>query len=249
MLLRGHWIATAIIADIPDAVERQVAQVRDYIVEAARFIGHTASSHPNEFITALSTTGIFIFTWVLAHSTKKLWRAAKDSAAQQSRDMQASIATAEESAKAANRTAQALIDAERPWVGLVTVTNVVISHPAAPYADVLIKNSGRTPARALRTRIVGHIAPQGILPPIPSTATEPPRSLIPEILDYYRPFEGFAPISQSTYQDILAGRQVVWIVGRMDYLDGGGEPHWTTMRVFWQTDGRFHPHRQDNEAT
>ena len=71
MLFSNNRIATAIVADIPDAVERQVTQIGEYIAEAARFLGHTASSHPNEFITALSTTGIFIFTWVLAHSTKK----------------------------------------------------------------------------------------------------------------------------------------------------------------------------------
>jgi hypothetical protein len=89
------------MADIPDAVERQAEQVAKHVADAVRSLWHIATAHPFEFVTAVATTGIFIFAWVLARSTKKLWLATKDAAATQSRDMQASIAVAQEAADAA----------------------------------------------------------------------------------------------------------------------------------------------------
>ena len=200
-------------------------------------------------VLALSTIGLWLATVALWNAGERQLKLIETNAAQQSRDMQAAIAAAGDSARAANRTAQALIDAERPWVGLFTVTSVRIGANVEPYAEVVTQNTGRTPARSLRTKFVGDIRPQGDLPPIPDSGTEPARSLMPNTPDQYRPFEGLPSISQSTYDDVVAGRQVIWIVGRMDYLDDAGAPHWTTMRVFYRTDGRFHPHRQDNDAT
>src|SRR6266511_1337024 len=63
----------AIMADIPDAVERQAEQVAKHVADAVRSLWHIATAHPFEFVTAVATTGIFIFAWVLARSTKKLW--------------------------------------------------------------------------------------------------------------------------------------------------------------------------------
>ena len=63
----------AIMADIPDAVQQYVEQVAKHVADAIRSLWHTASAHPFEFVIAVATAGIFIFAWVLARSTKRLW--------------------------------------------------------------------------------------------------------------------------------------------------------------------------------
>jgi hypothetical protein len=227
------------------------AQAEHYIDNVASFIGHMAFDHPNEFLTAVSTIVVAIFTCVLARSTKRLWITTRDSAQAQSADMRVSIAAAEDAARAANRTAQALIDAERPWIGLVTTHKVQVGPNIEPRAEVVIKNTGRTPARNLRVAFVGAIrtAAEGI-PEIPNTEGAPARVLIPENPDFHRPFEGAGNMTRETFQEIITGRTIAWIVGRMDYLDGAGAPHWTTMRLFYRHEGNeFHAHQDGNDVT
>jgi len=74
----------------------------------------------NGIITAIATGFIAWFTLSLRQSTDKLWDAGErqlkltaDNFADQSRDMQASIAAANRSATAAER---ALFELERPWI-------------------------------------------------------------------------------------------------------------------------------------
>src|ERR1043166_2332135 len=57
---------------------QHVQKAYEYIGKALSFIGHMATEHPNEFVTAVSTTVVAIFTFVLARSTTKLWTATKE---------------------------------------------------------------------------------------------------------------------------------------------------------------------------
>jgi uncharacterized membrane protein YgcG len=110
----------AIMADIPDAVQQYVEQVAKHVADAIRSLWHTASAHPFEFVIAVATAGIFIFAWVLARSTKRLWLAIKEASAIQSRDLQASIAVAQEAANAAAKSAaasaRAVLDIQRALI-------------------------------------------------------------------------------------------------------------------------------------
>jgi hypothetical protein len=106
----------AIMADIPDAVQQHVEEVAKHVADAIRYL----SVHPFEFAIAVATAGIFIFAWVLARSTKRLWLATKEASAIQSRDLQASIAVAQEAANAAAKSAaasaRAVVDIQRALI-------------------------------------------------------------------------------------------------------------------------------------
>src|SRR4051812_21404513 len=80
-------------------------------------------------LTALATLAIASFTLTLKRATDRLWDAgerqlklAAETAAAQSRDMQASIKVSDEAAKAANRSAKvaedASIAADRAWISI-----------------------------------------------------------------------------------------------------------------------------------
>jgi hypothetical protein len=142
------------MADLPDAVERHIEQAAKHLADAIRSLWHTASAHPYEFITAVATAGIFIFAWVLARSTKKLWLATQDASATQSRDMQASIAVAREAASAAAKSAaaseRALVDIQRALIVPIQFLSTAIvrnDRVIAYRIAVLFENTGATVAK------------------------------------------------------------------------------------------------------
>jgi hypothetical protein len=64
-----------------------------------------------------------------------------------------SLGPAEEAARAATANAQAMIDNERPWIGVDTVyTEKLEPGPVIQQAFVRIKNTGKTPALRMRKR-------------------------------------------------------------------------------------------------
>src|SRR5437588_11887098 len=104
-----------IVADIPDAAERGIQQIAEYLRPAIAFLGKMAGEHPNEFIIALSAIATAIFTCVLALRTSGLFKetaglreetaALVKLAEQQAIDMRASIKVAQDAAKAAAKSA------------------------------------------------------------------------------------------------------------------------------------------------
>ena len=110
----------AIMADIPDAVQQHVEEVAKHVADSICYLWRIASAHPFEFVIAVATAGIFIFAWVLARSTKRLWLATKEASAIQSRDLQAFIAVAQEAANAAAKSAaasaRAVVDIQRALI-------------------------------------------------------------------------------------------------------------------------------------
>jgi hypothetical protein len=79
-----------------------------------------AVDHPNEFITAVSTSIIALFTFVLAISTIKLWRAGERHS---ERELRAYVGTA---------------------FARETLVQLIIDQP--PSAKIIIKNFGQSPA-------------------------------------------------------------------------------------------------------
>jgi hypothetical protein len=105
------YAVPGIVTDIPNAVERGLEQIEYYLSGAIAFLGHAALTHPNEFVTAVSTIFIAIFTTVLAVKTSGLFKETAGLreetavlakfAKQQADDMKDSIAAAQKSANAA----------------------------------------------------------------------------------------------------------------------------------------------------
>jgi hypothetical protein len=144
----------AIMADIPDAVQQHVEEVAKHIADSVRYLWHTASAHPFEFVIAVATAGIFIFAWVLARSTKRLWLAIKEASAIQSRDLQASIAVAQEAANAAAKSAaasaRAVLDIQRALIVPTQFQSTAIvrnDRVIAYRITAIFENTGTTVAR------------------------------------------------------------------------------------------------------
>lgn len=190
-------------------------------------------------VTAGATVAVAVFTGSLSHVTEKL----RDAGERQLR-----IATT--AANAASDSAKAVVENERPWVGLYTISlNPKLSVGNNIAAVVVINNSGRTPARKMRAIFSGHILDEGTLPSKPDNSHAPPRALFPNIRDQHRPFENRPPLSQTEYDGLKNGTKVAWIVGRVDYLTIGDQRGWTDVCACWRSaSGEFEAHDHGNDA-
>jgi hypothetical protein len=166
---------------------------------------------------------------------------------------------ARQSAKAAQKAADAsaasaaiLIDAQRPWVGLVTIVGVQI-RPGLPIeAKVVIQNTGHTPARCMRVMFRGSItaatAATGAAPEAANLT--PQKALFPNVPDFYYPFHGSRALTDDDFRAIVQGTRILWVVGRIEYLDNRGIERWTDICVRWdQSRGEYVPNLTGNDAT
>jgi len=146
-------------------------------------------------------------------------------------------------ADAATATVDTMIDSQRPWVGLLTVSaNGPID------ATVIIKNSGQTPARHMRAHFVGSIEPAGRPPPFPDLAAIPPKPLFPGTEDQYRPFT-IRGLQQEHLVNLRDGVEISWVIGRIEYIGARGNACWTTICTRWDGESRrFVPHETGNDA-
>lgn len=150
------YTVSGIVADIPDAAERGIQQIKHYGSEAIAFVGHAALAHPNEFVIACSAIVTAAFTGILAFKTRGLFQetaglreetaALARFARQQAEDMKTSIKEARRAADVAERT---LVLTTRPWIGI----KVEIAGPLRFTATectvdikVIRRNYGRSPA-------------------------------------------------------------------------------------------------------
>lgn len=203
------------------------------------------------------TVVLAIFTGTLWWSTNKLWKAGERqmelierNAAQQTSDMQASVAVAQETARAAERNAEAAIDALRPWVGLHTNTHY---HPGNAHdinAKAVVVNTGQSAAIDLRGKFVVKVTmPDESVPEIPSTVNCAPHPLFPNVPHTFHAVEDCDTVPLKP-AEIGEGKIFVWLVGRLDYLDGEGNPHHTTICLrYWPAIDQFVPYDEGNEAT
>jgi hypothetical protein len=121
---------------------------------------------------------------------------------------------------------------ERPWVGPITVgcQGLFVNRPIP--AVIAIKNTGRSPALRMRVAHEGIILNQGQIPN-PPTTWETPKALFPGAEDFYYPFLGRAPLSQADFVAINAGTRAAWVIARIEYFDGSGNPHHTNICTRW----------------
>jgi hypothetical protein len=160
-----------------------------------------------------------------------------------------SLGPAEEAARAATASAQAIIDNERPWIGVDTVwSEKLVPGAIIQNAFVRIKNTGKTPALRMRAAFKGSVLPKDTTPTAPDVASEAPKPLFPNTLDFYYPFDRFV-LSDADFHGIVAGSRMAWIVGRIEYFDGIKRPHQTQVCCCWDEGrGVFVPYKQGNDA-
>ena len=187
----------------------------------------------NGAVTAIATILLAVFTGVLSYFTIRLARA--------------TILAA----NAAKTSADAIVDNERPWVGIVTVTVQQPNPNLALAGLVTIQNTGHTPARQMRAAFRGSLtaasAPGGHAPDI---NLAPQKALFPNVPDFYYPFHGHPPLSQSDFEAICNGKKILWVAGRIEYLDNRGTVRWTNSQSRWdQSRGAAVPHETGNDAS
>jgi hypothetical protein len=123
-----------------------------YVAETVHFVGHMATDHPNEFITAIATSVVALFTIVLAFSTTLLWRAARIQASDFKQSVAAAITGNEIAATNAEQQLRAYVTAKE--INLVTHRSpatpgayVQIEGPILTYGlSAILRNGGQTPA-------------------------------------------------------------------------------------------------------
>jgi hypothetical protein len=100
----------------------------------------------------------------------------------------------------------------------------------------------------MRVAFKGSVLPKGTPPTAPDVASEPPKPLFPDTMDFYYPFAE-SVLSQADFLEIIAGSRVAWIVGRIEYFDGSKRAHQTLVCCRWdRRRGVFIPHEQGNDA-
>jgi len=180
---------------------------------------------------------IAIFTGVLAWKTAGLFRETEGlraAADNQRIDFLRSIEASERATLAAENSAAALVDNERPWVGVVTVTVHQIGPGMMLRGVVTIMNTGQTPARDMRAAFLGSItnatAQRGDAPDV---TRAPAKALFPNIPADYYPFHGQSQLSQGDFEGIREGGKILWVIGRIEYLDNRGRLQWTNSCSRW----------------
>jgi hypothetical protein len=167
------------------------------------------------------TLALALFTGVLAVSTIGLWTIT-DLTLRHSRE------TAERQLRA--------------WVGPVTTNCDVFAAGHRIQAKIVIINTGKSPAQNMRVAVRGHILDTGILPPIPGTSAEPPKTLFPSIPDEHPAFHN-VKLSLQDQEGIDKGQRTAWIIARIDYFVGKNDPRYTNICTRWDRSRRvFVPH-------
>jgi hypothetical protein len=159
MFANGLWLAAEIIADEPDHIDRHVKQLGQYLREFWTFITDTAVKHPNEFVIAVATFFIAIFTAMLAIAAVRLWNSTAELARlaeQQASDMKAFIDLAKKSADAASTAAdiaeRTLTFTARPWIDVeIELTGPLTFNARECSVPIRItfKNIGNSPATSV----------------------------------------------------------------------------------------------------
>ena len=168
-----------------------------------------------------------------AANTQSLALATSDEVAK----LGASVREAHRLALAAEEANKNAIDAERPWVGVVSVSADPIASGKSGVARVNVVNSGRRPARLLRFRVASGVFggfPEH--PPFPNSTAWPDLSqtvLLPG-MGATNEFP-FAEISPGQFEAMAGGVLRFYIYGVIDYEDVRvkGTPHSTSVCLFW----------------
>jgi hypothetical protein len=127
--------------------------------------------------------------------------------------------------------------ADRPWVGPITVRSEQLAPGNQINAEIVIMNTGRTPALRMRVAHDGLILDRGVEPARPNLVQRVPKALFPGAHDFYRPFEGRGPLSHSDFEGIVRGTRVAWIIAHIEYFDMEDERHQTNICTRWDQHG------------
>jgi hypothetical protein len=137
------------------------------------------------------------------------------------------------SAMAAKSAAMPAAAADRPWVGIDSITTAPFANGGQPITTVHIVNSGRAAASDLRSNTVGSM--RSAATPAPEI---PPKKgplattglLLPNTGGKLTFFGNTRALTPQEAASVRSGQFVLWLAGRLDYKDAQGRAHLTTFR-------------------
>jgi hypothetical protein len=141
---------------------------------------------------------------------------------------------------------KASIEADRPWVGPVTVATCPERNPLS--ATIVIRNTGRRPALQMRIAHRWVLLDQNTAPTIPDPRGGVAKALFPNADDFYYPFHGRGSFTHVEQHRIETGTHVLWVMARIEYLDGRGDTHHTNICTRWDRGRRVYIPDRDNDA-
>ncbi|HEX4113668.1 MAG TPA: hypothetical protein VH020_14140 [Stellaceae bacterium] len=168
----------------------------------------------------------------------------------QTRDLRAAIAQNGKVADAAGRLSdaatqaneianQSLVNTTRPWIGVDTVEAGTIQAGQSLTIEVRVRNSGRTASTDVQGLFLVYISPIDNPPALLTKQCDScVRSvLLPNGTVSYKLSVRDNVMSAGEVERIKAGKDTMWIVGRLDYRDGEGELHTTRSCLYYRTGG------------
>ncbi|MGH6988370.1 MAG: hypothetical protein ACREE3_00615 [Stellaceae bacterium] len=134
---------------------------------------------------------------------------------------------------------QALVTGTRPWIGVDTVaaSPIVAGQPLT--IEVRVRNSGRTPSTDVEGLFLVYISPAGKPPTaLDHRCKSCKRSVVlPNGVVTYRLSVRDSVMTPDEVQRIESGKDAMWIIGRLDYHDGEGDPHTTQSCLYYRATG------------
>lgn len=135
--------AIMIVADLPTKWDRCAQYINDHIDRSVHFVWHAFLNHPNEFVTAVASAIVALFTYMLSKSTRRLWEAGE----RQIEVFQQSIAASQEANRISRET---MVASRRAWLTLEDVHLVAgsrfLENGMVLRVSMSAKNFGQTPA-------------------------------------------------------------------------------------------------------
>jgi hypothetical protein len=224
------YFGSLLVADQPSKGEQQIEQIGEYVHHGVDFLIRMAAEHPNEALTALSTTIIAAFTIVLARSTTKLWRAGELHSERQLRAYVGIVLTRL---------------GREPLVQLIT--------DQRPSADIIVKNFGQSPAYDVSISV--NIAPGDypLTSTLPELIPKGSRGILHPGEEIHIVGHGEHPLGEE------AGRlqtehktRRLYFYGQISYRDIFRKHHTTRFRLHTASQGatvqRFEHSDDDNDA-
>jgi hypothetical protein len=128
---------------------------------------------------------------------------------------------------------------QRAWVGPVEALMPKSAESPEPHLGVKIMNSGKTPARKLRSQISTQYLPAGaeFVPIYKDVSMKPSISVIqPGMRINLLSLATLGIMTRQEMDGVRAGRNILYLYGLLTYEDIFGRPHWTKFCLYLQKD-------------
>jgi len=178
---------------------------------------------------------------IIARASQSSANSMRDSVAQAKTTLTATLEQSRKSLqlsrKSLERTIEISRDDQRAWLGFSAITGIKeIKEGSMLNLDVAWVNSGRSPALRVQGATGFHCQSSGtaFVPVYRPDVRTPSISVLQQNARHYSKLHLDRPISKQEADDILTGKQILYVFGRVTYDDVSGRHHQTTFACYLQ---------------